>query len=143
MLNQVTLVGRTCGDIEIKTFESRNKVGELTLAISEKRKDREGNYVDHSEFIRCRMWGKTAELVESYVSKGSMVGFVGKFVTDQWEKDGVKHFKSYVAVRELKFIPGGRPENQNNNNAGFQNKPLDTNAQPQGGGDAFSDIPFL
>ncbi len=110
MINNVVIVGRTCGDIEIKTFESGNKVGELTLAIGERRKNKEGEYVDHTEFIRCRMWGKTAELCESYVPKGTMIGFTGKFVTDSWEKDGQKHFKSYVAVRDMKFIPGGKSQ---------------------------------
>jgi len=137
MLNQVTLVGRTCNDIELHQFESGACVGNVSLAVNEKKKDKSGEYVDHTEFVRCTLWNKTAELASKYVPKGRMICFVGKLQTSSYEKDGVKQFKTEVVVREMKFLPGqGSSDNQQ-----FAPKSEQDRINSIGN-DALADIPF-
>lgn len=140
MLNQVTIIGRTCNDIQLHQFDGGGCVGNVSVAINEKKKDKSGNMVDHTEFVRCVLWNKTAELVAQYVPKGRLVCFVGKLQTSDYEKDGVKHFKTEVIVREMKFIPNGNGGNTQTNQE-FANKPAD-NGAASGDSSAFDNIPF-
>ena len=70
MLNKVILIGNVGKDPEVRAFPD-TKVANLTLATTEKYKDKQGNLQDATEWHNLQVWGKLAEIVEKYVKKRS------------------------------------------------------------------------
>lgn len=113
MINQVTLIGRVGQDPEIKHFDGGNSVANLSLATSEKYRDREGNQVEDTEWHRLVIWGKLSEIVEKYVKKGNLIAVNGKIKTETYEKNGEKRYATNIVVRDFKMLGGGdNPQNQ-------------------------------
>jgi len=94
--NNVTLMGRLTKDPELKTTVSGKNICSFTLAVS--------GFGDKTNFIDCKAWEKTGELVSKYVGKGQRLLVVGELEQESWEKDGQKRSKLGVLVRELQFI---------------------------------------
>lgn len=97
-INNVTLVGRLVRDAEARTTKSGKNIAAFTLAVSGIEKE----YVD---FIDCLAWGKTAEVVTKYTSKGKRVGVVGKLHINKYEtKDGEKRSRAEVIVNSIQLL---------------------------------------
>lgn len=97
-INNVTLVGRLVRDAEARTTKSGKNIAAFTLAVSGIEKE----YVD---FIDCLAWGKTAEVVTKYTSKGKRVGIVGKLHINKYEtKDGEKRSRAEVIVNSIQLL---------------------------------------
>ena len=96
-LNQVTLMGRLTKDPELKTTNSGKNISLFTLAVN-------GFQEDKTNFIDCKAWGKTAELISKYVAKGQRLLVTGELEQETWEQDGQKRSKLSVTVREIQFI---------------------------------------
>lgn len=103
-MNNVTLSGRTTKEIETKTLDSGKKLANFTLAVD--RRTKEGKMAD---FIDCVAWGKTAEVLETYVRKGNMVGVVGSIQTRSYEdREGNKRKAVEVLVDKVELMGGNR-----------------------------------
>lgn len=103
-MNKVILLGRLTRDPEIRysTGESANATARFSLAINRKFKNADGNY--DADFINCVAFGKTAEFIEKYFTKGSMVALSGRIQTGSYtNKDGVKVYTTDVVVEEVEF----------------------------------------
>lgn len=146
MLNQVNIIGRVGVDIELHETKSGGHVANVSVACSEKRKNQAGEYVEHTEWIRCVLFNKTAELASKYLSKGKLVYFGGKMQTSSYEKDGNKFYKTEVLVNEMKFLSSAGDTTTQNTQAGFASKSqddyLDKATKMASGGSAFDSIPF-
>ena len=94
--NNVTLMGRLTKDPELKTTASGKNICSFTLAVN--------GFGDKTNFIDCKAWEKTGELVSKYVGRGQRLLVVGELEQESWEKDGQKRSKLGVLVRELQFI---------------------------------------
>ena len=109
--NKVILMGHLTRDIEIKTIPSGTIVGEVGLAVNEVRKDANGDKIEEVSFIDLVMWGKTAEVMEKYLSKGSAVLVEGKIKQDRWKTENDENrSKIRVVVREFSFVGGKSDE---------------------------------
>lgn len=86
MINQVTLVGRITKQPELKYTASNTAFMKFSLAVQ---RDKE-----HTDFIPCTAWRKTAELLGQYVNKGDMIGVVGSIRTSSYED--INERKVYV-----------------------------------------------
>jgi single-strand DNA-binding protein len=87
-MNQVNLIGRLTKNIEIKMTPSQKKVAQFTLAVYRTKEE--------ADFISCVAWEKTAELLETYTSKGSQVGITGSIRTRSYDDPCVVNRKVYV-----------------------------------------------
>ena len=97
-INNVTLVGRLVRDAEARTTKSGKNIAAFTLAVSGIEKE----YVD---FIDCLAWGKTADIITKYTSKGKRVGIVGKLHINKYEtKDGEKRSRAEVIVNSIQLL---------------------------------------
>ena len=97
-INNVTLVGRLVRDAEARTTKSGKNIAAFTLAVGGIEKE----YVD---FIDCLAWGKTADVVTKYTSKGKRVGIVGKLHINKYEtKDGEKRSRAEVIVNSIQLL---------------------------------------
>ena len=98
-MNSVQIIGRLTKDIELKyTSKTQTAVATFRLAVDRMKKE------DGAVFIRCKAFGKRAEIMEKYISKGDPVAIQGRWEQDAYEKDGIKHVLDYVAVENFDFI---------------------------------------
>ncbi len=104
-LNQVNLIGRTGGDPEVKYLPNGDAVCNITIATSERWKDKQsGEQKESTEWHRLVFFGKLAEIVGEYVRKGGLIYVQGKLKTRKWEKDGVTHYTTEIHVSEMKML---------------------------------------
>lgn len=126
MINNVTIIGRTTKDIELRATSSGTNNASFSLAVERNFKNANGE--KETDFINCVAWRKTAEIVAQYAPKGSLIGVRGRIQTRNYENNqGVRVYVTEVVADEVQLIDtrnnnqGANANNyQNNeNNAGF------------------------
>ena len=96
-VNKVVLVGHLGGDPETRFTPSGAAVANFNIATNESWKDANGELQDKTEWHRCVMFGKTAELAGELLKKGQLVYMEGKLQTRNWEdKEGLKRYTTEV-----------------------------------------------
>jgi single-strand DNA-binding protein len=109
------------GDPQIRTVGDR-KVASFNLATTEKYKDRSGQMVENTEWHSVSVWEKLAEVVESYVKKGTLIYVEGKIKTEKYtDKDGNDRFATRIQASTLQLL-GGKPEGNSTNASALQNQ---------------------
>lgn len=101
MLNEVNLIGNLGADPDIRTMSSGDRVANLSLACTEKWKDKNtGEQKEKTEWIKISVFSQgLVKLCENYISKGSKLLVRGKFRTRSWDdKDGVKRYTTEVVL---------------------------------------------
>ena len=84
-VNKVILVGNLTKDVETRFMPNGGAVSNLTVATSEKWKDKQtGEQKEKAEFHRCVLFGKLAEIAGEYLNKGSKVYLEGQLQTRKW-----------------------------------------------------------
>ena len=105
MKNRVQLIGNVGNDPEIKNLEGGKKLANLTIATNESYKNEKGEKVEQTEWHRVVAWGKTAEIIEKYVTKGNQVAIEGKLSHRSYDdKNGEKRYITEVVVSELLML---------------------------------------
>ena len=111
MYNKVILVGNLTRDLEVRYTQSGTAIGNTGLATNRKWKDQSGEQKEEVMFIDITFFGRTAEIANQYLRKGSKVLVEGRLVLEQWTaQDGSKRSKHSVTVQEMKML-GGRDDN--------------------------------
>lgn len=105
--NRVILVGNLTRDVEMRYTPSGTPVTELGLAVNDRRKNANGDWVDETTFVDVTLWSRTAEIAHQYLSKGSPVLIEGRLKLDTWETDGQKRSKLRVVGERMQML-GGR-----------------------------------
>lgn len=113
-MNLVVLQGRLGKDPEVRYGQSGNAYASISVATSEKRKDQEGNWTEEVQWHRVMVFGKTAENVGQYLTKGSSVLIEGSIKYDQYQdKDGNTKYSTSIMARRVNFLDtkkaGGQP----------------------------------
>ena len=81
------------------------RTNDTTAMVNRKYKDREGNQKEETTFVDCEAWGKTAETMAKYLSKGKPVFLEGRLKLDQWQdKDGNNRSKLKLVIENFQFI---------------------------------------
>jgi len=108
-MNKVMLFGRLGRDPEVRaTNENGGKVCNLSLATSERYKDRAGEWQEATEWHRVVAFGRTAENCEQYLAKGREVLVEGRLRTREWEdQSGAKRYATEVVAANVTFTGGG------------------------------------
>jgi single-strand DNA-binding protein len=105
MINSVTIAGNLGKDAELKSSQSGTAVLRFGVAVNERRKDQQGNWSDYTNWVSCVMFGKRAQAVAQYLTKGTKVSVQGKLHYSSWQgKDGTSRSKLEVMVDELEFM---------------------------------------
>lgn len=100
-MNSVQLLGRLTRDPEVRYAESGSTIARFSLAVDRKFKQEGGETAD---FINCIAFGKTAEFIEKYFSKGMKIALNGRIQTGSYtNKDGVKVYTTDVVVENVEF----------------------------------------
>ena len=104
-LNKVSLIGRLGQDPEIRYTQSGSAVANVTIATNEYWTDKQGGKQERTEWHSLVLWGKQADLAQSYLKKGSQIYIEGKLQTRDWEdQQGQKHYKTEVVVTTMQFL---------------------------------------
>jgi single-strand DNA-binding protein len=154
-VNKVILLGNVGKDPEVRSTPGGTLVATFGLATSDRQKDAQGNWQDHTEWHNLVAFGRTAEIVRDYVKKGSKLFIEGRIQTRSWEdKDTkAKRYRTEIIVNDLSLLSGreegstgpyNRASGSGSSAAGFDQRP------PAGGADDYSqqaeisddDIPF-
>ena len=129
-INHVMLIGRLTKDIgdDERSFSyvgNGQARANVSIAVNRSRKNGD-QWVDEVNYFDITIWGKTAENLKPYLTKGKMIAVDGYLKQDRWEKDGQKMSKVSVVANNVQLLGGktegapvsnGAPRFQPNNNA--------------------------
>lgn len=107
-INSVQLAGRLTRDPEVKAIGENRNVCNFSIAINNRYKTKDGVRKDDTTFIDVAAFGKTADLVGQYLSKGSACYIEGKLKLESWEKDGQRRQALKVIADNVQFLDSPR-----------------------------------
>jgi len=103
--NHVQLIGNVGIEPTITNLESGKKVARLCLATNENYKDSKGEKQTDTNWHTVVAWGKVAEIIEKYVTKGKEIGISGKLKTRSYEaQDGNQRYVTEVEANEILLL---------------------------------------
>ena len=109
-VNKVILVGNLGANPEMRFTQGGQAVANLRLATTERWTDRNGQKQEATEWHRVVVWGKQAEIVGQYLTKGRQVYIEGRIRTRQWQdQSGQKRYTTEIVAQNVQMV-GGRGE---------------------------------
>ena len=116
-LNKAMIIGRLGQDPDVRYTQSNTAVANMSIATSERYKDKSGEWKETTEWHRVVAWGRTAEICQEYLKKGSQVYIEGPIQTRQWEdKEGQTRYTTEIKALQMTMLDskrdsagGGRP----------------------------------
>jgi single-strand DNA-binding protein len=106
-VNKAILVGNLGRDAEIKVTASGQSVATFSIATTETW-TKDGEKKEKTEWHRIVLWGRQADSLQPYLTKGKQVYVEGRIETRQWEKDGQKHYTTEIKADRIVLLGGGR-----------------------------------
>jgi single-strand DNA-binding protein len=111
-VNKVILIGNLGKDPEIRYMQNGDAVANITLATTEKWKDKNGEKQEKTEWHRVTFYRKLAEIVGEYLKKGYPVYVEGRLETRKWtDKTGIERYTTDIIATDMKML-AGRKERQ-------------------------------
>jgi len=105
-INSVVLCGRVTRDAEVRYTNGGMAVSEISIAVNRYAgKDKQ----DEVSFFEVNLWGKTAEALVQYLTKGRQIVVQGELRQERWEKDGQKQSKVRINANTIQLV-GGKDE---------------------------------
>ena len=125
-MNSINLIGNLTKDFDLKYSQSGTAFVNGSVAVQRRFKNQQGEY--ETDFINLKAFGKTAENLANYFSKGSKIGISGSLQTGSYEnKEGQRVYTNDVVVEQFTFVEsrgantGGQAQRANNNTQTNQN----------------------
>lgn len=129
-MNQVNLRGRLTANPDIRNFVQKDgstgTIAAFTLAVPDRNSKRDENGNFPADFIRCSVFGKQAEIIESFAVKGTELLVTGKLTSSTFEKEHVTVFSTEVTTISFEFISGTKTKE-----AKESSKESDTKSEPK------------
>jgi len=152
--NRVILVGNLTRDPELRYLTSGTAVTDIGLAVNDRHKNANGEWIEETTFVDVTLWARTAEVASEYLSKGASVLIEGRLKLDSWEtQDGQKRSKLKVVGEKMQMLGargqggaegGGAPRAAANRNSQYSqpSPPDETFEAPPVESSGGDDIPF-
>jgi len=106
-LNQCNFIGRLGQDPEQKYMPNGKAVVNLSIAVSEKWKDQQGQQQESTEWVRVTAYDKLAEIIGQYVTKGSLIYISGKMKTRKWQdQQGNDKYTTEIIANQMQMLGG-------------------------------------
>ena len=105
-VNKVILVGNLGRDPEVRTFPNGDRVANVTIATTDKWKDKQSNEMkEATEWHRIVFNGRLAEIVEQYLRKGAQIYVEGSLRTRKWtDKDGQEKYTTEIRADQMQML---------------------------------------
>jgi len=105
-LNKVIIIGRMTVDPELKNTSSGNAVTNFSVATNRYWTNNDGEKQEETQFHNVVVWGRQAEVVNQFLSKGSLIMIEGRLQTRTWEgQDGQKRRTTEIVAQNIQFGP--------------------------------------
>lgn len=102
----VVLVGNLTRDAQLKYTPSGFPISTFGIAINTRKKNGD-QWVDEANFFDIELFGKSAESLNQYLTKGKMIGVEGELRQDRWEQDGQSRSKVKIVANKVNLLGGG------------------------------------
>ena len=123
-MNQINIIGRIGKEVELKYLASGSALANFSIAVNQDYKKQDGTKVEKTSWFDITAFGKTAENVNTFFNKGSMIGITGELEQQTWDaQDGSKRSKVVIKLQSFTFI-----DKKADNQGGGYNQP---SSQPQ------------
>lgn len=110
-INTVVLAGRTTKDPEIKVTPSGTTVLSFSLAVNDTKKNAQGEWEETADFFDCKVFGKRAESLAQYITKGSKLTINGRLHQNRWQaQDGTNRSSVSIIVQDIELPPRSQPQ---------------------------------
>jgi single-strand DNA-binding protein len=107
-VNKAILVGNLGRDAEMRFTAGGTPVATVSLATTEKWKDRDGQAKEDTQWHRIVIWGKTAESLHEYLTKGKQIYVEGRIQTREWtDKEGKPAKTTEIRADRIVLLGGG------------------------------------
>ncbi|MFU2193878.1 single-stranded DNA-binding protein [Streptococcus pluranimalium] len=102
MYNKTILIGRLVATPEMVKTPNDKSVARVTVAVNRRFKSKDGER--EADFVNVVFWGRLAETLASYGTKGSLISLDGELRTRSYEKDGQKHYITEVLGQSFQLL---------------------------------------
>ena len=117
--NKITLIGRLTRDIDLKYTTTGTAIAAVSLASNRSVK-KQDNWETEVSYFDANIYGRMAENLKPYLTKGKIILIAGRLKQDRWEKDGQKFSRIKIEVEEVQLLGGKSSESLNNSNERVQ-----------------------
>lgn len=112
MFNKIIIVGNLTRDVELKYLPSGSAAATLGLASNRKFKKQDGTMGEETCFVDVKLFGRTAEVANQYLKKGSQILIEGRLILETWnDQSGAKRSKHSIMAENMQML--GRASNDN------------------------------
>jgi len=141
-LNKVMLIGNLTRDPELRQTPKGTAVAQFGLAVNRNFRGEDGQSREETTFVDLEAWGKQAEVISKYLSKGRPVFIEGRLKLDQWEdkNGGGKRSKMRVVVENFQFL--GSKQSEDGGGPGEPAGPPRRSEEHAPSGSVDDDVPF-
>ena len=120
MYNKVILVGNLTRDVEIRYIQNGTALAKTSIATNRRFKSQNGEQKDETCFIDITLWGRSAEIANQYLKKGSKVLVDGRLTFEQWtDQNGQNRSKHSLTVETIIMLDKKENSTGNINNGGY------------------------
>ena len=114
-INRVTMIGRLTKDAEVTYTPGGMAIASLSLAINRSAKGQDGQWYDEANYFDVKVFGKQADNLKPYLTKGKQIGVDGYLKQERWEKDGQKKSRVIINANDIQLL-GGKDKGQSQDN---------------------------
>ena len=142
--NQVILIGNLTRDVELRHTPSNQTVANIGMAMNRQYQTKDGERREEVTFVDCEAWGRQAEVMAQYLSKGRPVMIQGRLKLDTWQdKEGGNRSKLKVVVENFQFLGSREGGGNSGGNGGgnYQSAGAPSGGSHQGGTEHNSSSP--
>jgi single-strand DNA-binding protein len=111
-INHVIVIGRLTRDADLKYINSGTAVSRLSLACNRKKRFGE-QWIDEVSYFDVVLWGKPAESLKQYLTKGTQIAVDGELRQNRWEQDGQSRSKVEIVANTIELL-GGKKQGSGN-----------------------------
>lgn len=144
-INKVMITGNLTRDAELRSTPSGTAIASFGVAVNDRRRNQQtGEWEDYANFVDCTMFGKRAEAVSRYLTKGLKVAIEGRLHYSSWEdkNSGQRRSKLDVTVDEIEFMSSRNGGGEGNYSAPAQSSSQPISQAPAPAAYNDEDIPF-
>ena len=128
MFNKVIIVGNLTREVELKYLPSGSAAATIGLASNRKFKKQDGTMADETCFVDVKLFGRTAEVANQYLKKGSQILIEGRLVLETWnDATGAKRSKHSIMAENMQML--GKAQNNDTSNYNENNSMQDYHSQ--------------
>lgn len=117
-VNHVTIIGRLTRDSELKYTSGGMAISNFSIAVNRRRKNGD-QWVEEASFFDINLFGKSAEGLKPYLTKGKQIAVEGELRQDRWEQDGQPRSKVVIVANNVQLLGGNSSGNGGSSGASY------------------------